>query len=264
MPEESRTPPDAAALAESFRTIGRSFDVAASPEAALAEVAAQTVRMVPGSAWVSVTVGGPEGPRTAAATARAAAQLDREQYATAEGPCLTALRDARPCRSDDLVGDRRWPALGARISTLPVRSVLSVPVLDWARPDAAYCSINVYGATLRAFGETELQVTTLLAGHVTAVAGLAAAVGRARAEAHHLNLALDARDVIGQAKGILMAREGLTAAQAFELLRSASQRTNRKLRDIADELTFTGRLGADAEPLQADRGCEGSSGNPSS
>jgi hypothetical protein len=159
----------------------------------------------------------------------------------------------RTCRSDDLVGDPRWPALGARISTLPVRSVLSVPVVDWARPDAAYCSINVYGATLRAFGEADVHVATLLAGHVSAVAGLAAAAGRARAEAHHLNLALEARDVIGQAKGILMAREGLTAAQAFEVLRSASQRTNRKLRDIADELTFTGRLGADAAPQEADR-----------
>jgi AmiR/NasT family two-component response regulator len=45
--------------------------------------------------------------------------------------------------------------------------------------------------------------------------------------------ALQSRDLIGQAKGILMAREGITADQAFDMLRRASQRLNVKLRDVA-------------------------------
>ena len=52
----------------------------------------------------------------------------------------------------------------------------------------------------------------------------------------HLQDALESRDVIGQAKGILMAREGLDADEAFDVLRRASQRTNRKLRDVASDL----------------------------
>ncbi len=55
-----------------------------------------------------------------------------------------------------------------------------------------------------------------------------------------LEEALLSRDVIGQAKGILMERLHMTAEQAFEELRTASQRQNRKVRDIAAELAETG------------------------
>jgi AmiR/NasT family two-component response regulator len=55
-----------------------------------------------------------------------------------------------------------------------------------------------------------------------------------------LEEALLSRDVIGQAKGILMERLHLTSDQAFEELRSSSQKHNRKVRDIAAELAATG------------------------
>lgn len=48
-----------------------------------------------------------------------------------------------------------------------------------------------------------------------------------------LQTALASRDVIGQAKGILMARERLSGLQAFQLLLRTSQHTNIKLVDIA-------------------------------
>ena len=55
-----------------------------------------------------------------------------------------------------------------------------------------------------------------------------------------LEEALLSRDVIGQAKGILMERLHLTSEQAFEQLREASQTHNRKVRDLAAELAETG------------------------
>lgn len=55
-------------------------------------------------------------------------------------------------------------------------------------------------------------------------------------EVEHLKLAIEHRDVIGQAKGILMAREHCNADAAFSILRMASQRENRKLYEIALEL----------------------------
>ena len=61
-------------------------------------------------------------------------------------------------------------------------------------------------------------------------------------EEEHLRRAIDQRDLIGQAKGILMERHRLTAAQAFQVLVRASSHTNRKLFDIAEELTSTGSL----------------------
>lgn len=48
--------------------------------------------------------------------------------------------------------------------------------------------------------------------------------------------ALDSRDTIGMAKGILMARQNCTPEGAFEMLKKASQRSNRKVADIAAEI----------------------------
>lgn len=55
-------------------------------------------------------------------------------------------------------------------------------------------------------------------------------------EIAHLEKALETRDIIGQAKGIQMARQRIDADAAFDVLRRASQRTNSKLRDVATEL----------------------------
>ena len=60
----------------------------------------------------------------------------------------------------------------------------------------------------------------------------------------HLREALESRDVIGQAKGILMARRGCTPDAAFEALRKVSQHRNIKLRDIAEQVVYLGDLEA--------------------
>jgi AmiR/NasT family two-component response regulator len=72
-----------------------------------------------------------------------------------------------------------------------------------------------------------------------------AAVAMAEArQLEHLTRAMATRDVIGQAKGILMERHKLTADQAFGVLTKASQQTNVKLIDVALALTDTGLLRA--------------------
>jgi len=60
---------------------------------------------------------------------------------------------------------------------------------------------------------------------------------------------LSTRDVIGQAKGILMERQRLSAGDAFDLLRRASQRLNRKLADIAEHLARRYDVGVTEMPL---------------
>jgi hypothetical protein len=58
----------------------------------------------------------------------------------------------------------------------------------------------------------------------------------------HLETALATNRRIGMAIGIVMARDGLTDEQAFELLRTQSQLRNRKLRDLAEDVIYTGTL----------------------
>ena len=96
-------------------------------------------------------------------------------------------------------------------------------------------AMNLYSRTPHAFdGESE-EIGQLLAGH--------AAIALAGAEhENNLRAGIANRDLIGQAKGILMERYRLTADQAFTALARVSQDLNRKLVDIARELVETGAL----------------------
>jgi len=96
-------------------------------------------------------------------------------------------------------------------------------------------ALNLVSTEAEAFGEESERIALLFAAHA------AVAMAGARKE-EDLTAAVSTRDLIGQAKGILMERHRLTADQAFALLVRASQRTNTKLTDIARNLADTGSL----------------------
>jgi ANTAR domain-containing protein len=106
-------------------------------------------------------------------------------------------------------------------------------------------ALNLYSREPAAFDDESEHVGLLFASHATV-----AMAGAQRNE--QLNRALGTRDLIGQAKGILMERHKLTAEQAFMLLVRASQASHMKLRDIAEQLTTMGELPIpeDAPPTQ--------------
>ena len=61
-------------------------------------------------------------------------------------------------------------------------------------------------------------------------------LGALHFENAQLRRALETRDLIGQAKGVLMVTMSCTADQAFAMLVHKSQQTNRKLAEIASEI----------------------------
>ena len=99
-------------------------------------------------------------------------------------------------------------------------------------------ALNIYAEAVDAFTEDSVRTGVLLATQA------ALAVAATLTEGN-LRVALANRDVIGQAKGILMERYKITAEQAFDLLVAGSQRTHRKLHAVAEELATTGVLTID-------------------
>ena len=69
-------------------------------------------------------------------------------------------------------------------------------------------------------------------------------------EVDDLKAALESRPAIDQAKGILVARHGCTPDEAFEMLAAASQRDNRKVRDLAADIVSSEQVGS-AQPPRA-------------
>lgn len=158
--------------------------------------------------------------------------VDALQNRLQEGPCLDAVWENRVVRVDDLATETRWPRFAREATELGVGSMLCCQLfVDGDNLGA----LNLYGREAGAFDDESQDVGLMFAGH--------AAVALAGAEhEEHLRGGMAHRDLIGQAKGILMERHKVTADQAFGVLVHTSSLTNRKLRDIADELTTTGQL----------------------
>jgi GAF domain-containing protein len=162
-----------------------------------------------------------------------ARDVDQSQYDTGEGPCLQAIRTGRVMRIDSVADSSLWPEFSSRATDQGVASILSLPLP--VRNDVIG-ALNLYSTKAEGFDEVSEETATVFARQAAAVLANAVAVQRAEQLARHLTVALEHRDVIGQAKGILMATEGIGPDQAFDLLRRASQRSNRKLYDLALEM----------------------------
>ena len=199
--------------------------------AVLTEITAIAARGVPGADAVSITLIKDDRGWTAAYSADLALAADELQYAEDSGPCLEAGRAGVVLRIDDVRTEQRWPRYTARVQGTEARSSLSVPLPYQGDSIGA---LNCYSCTPAAFASEE----SLEAGRQVAEA-IAVAVVNAEAHAQladharNMQLAMESRAVIEQAKGVLMAQRGVDADAAFDMLREASQRSNRKLREVA-------------------------------
>ena len=175
------------------------------------------------------------------------AEVDAAQHRCGEGPCLDAIGQGGSFYADELADDARWPSFGPEASAIGIRSALAVNL----HTTELLGSLNMYGRTAGAFGVVDRANALLLASF----AGLALASAEAHAadarRFDNLEVALVSREIIGQAQGILMERERITADEAFNILRRASQYLNRKLNEVAQDLVDTGerpRTGTELPP----------------
>ncbi|MCF6734648.1 GAF and ANTAR domain-containing protein [Blastococcus sp. KM273129] len=219
-------------LARRLADAARDLQERSGPQEVMDEIVALAVRMVPGAEESSISMTRKAHVYSAAATGDLPRSFDRLQGETGQGPCVDALLRERTVRVDDLAGDARWPYLAARATDLGVRSLLCFQLFVHGDNLGA---LNLMSGRGAAFGDESEHVGLLLASHA------AVAVADAQ-ELEHVSAALVHRDVIGQAKGILMERFKITADQAFGLLAKVSQDSNRKLHAVAEELTRTGTL----------------------
>ncbi|WP_370617882.1 GAF and ANTAR domain-containing protein [Mumia qirimensis] len=171
------------------------------------------------------------GIETVAATGDVAFRADELQEELGEGPCCDGAWD-QTLRSGELSEETRWPRWTDALADLGVASLLAVSLAHGGRRIGV---VSLYSKEARYFDEDDAALAHLFARHA------AIAIARSEQEAN-LNLALDARKLIGQAQGILMERFGLDESRAFEVLRRYSQHHNLKLRTVAEQLVATRRL----------------------
>jgi GAF domain-containing protein len=195
--------------------------------------------MIKGVHHVGLTLLDGDRPSTAAATDSETLALDEAQYRAGDGPCLTAHRRRQPVEIVSMAEDSRWPEFTEVAVAHGVQSSLSMPL---AVDGASIGALNMYATSLGPFDEADRRNAKSFADQATIALANALSFVKVADLAEQLREALMTRDVIGQAKGILMARHKITADEAFERLRIASQRQNRKVRDLAEDVARMGEL----------------------
>jgi len=204
-------------------------------DATLQSITTAAVDTVAGAEFASVSLVRGRRVESRGATSERAREIDQLQTDVDEGPCLDSLRNEETVHVTDFATERRWPRFAAAAAERGARSLLSFQLFTEGDNLGA---LNLYAGQPDSFDADDETVGALFAAHA------AVALSAAQQE-QNLRQAIDNRDLIGQAKGILMERYWLTASQAFELLVRASSHTNRKLFDVAEELTSTGSMPED-------------------
>jgi GAF domain-containing protein len=172
-------------------------------------------------------------PSTGVFTDPEAPEIDEAQYSSGDGPCLDAFRHQRVNRIDSTVDDQRWPEFAKMALAHGILATLSVPVT--ARGESLG-ALNLYSHTAAAFDEHSIDRVETFARQAAIVLANAQVYWDARQLNENLQQAMATRATIDYAIGIVMAGGGRNPDEAFQVLVRASQRENRKLRTIAEEI----------------------------
>lgn len=205
-----------------------------SPDPAVRQILQNAVRVVPGADHAGITLCHDGAILTWGPSRPGVEELDLVQDERGEGPCVAALRARRTTTVlvDDVEDEAaRWPSYAAAAARLGIRSVLAFVM---APPGAAPGAVTLYAGRPSAFTRLSQTIASAFAIQTGVALFGCAQIGR-------LIEALETREVVGQATGILMERFGLDDRQAFAMLSSSAQDTEQPLRDIATWLTTQGK-----------------------
>jgi hypothetical protein len=227
--------------AAALREITESLRPEEPRDALLVRMAEKVVGLLPGADAVTVTLYVDEEPSTVAATDESLLPLDKAQYTADDGPCRQAVRTETIVRTRLETATQRWPGFAATALELGVKTLLSCPLFVPAEGHAPRRreteplggTLNVWSYSEQAFDPVESALVAMFTSAMSAIILTASRWAAAEKQAETLVAALETRDTIATAKGIVMARLDLNAEDAFRWLTEASQHTNRKIRDIA-------------------------------
>src|SRR5690349_10477717 len=200
----------------------------ADSDTVIAELAEHAAVEIPGALYAGVTVTrNGKHIDTPAATHKWPLLLDKIQERHREGPCLTAAWEEKTVHVANLETDKRFPRYRKdALAETPIRSIMAFQLFIAGETMGA---LNVYSESANAFDNESKTIGLIFAAHSSV------AWNSARRD-EQFKSALASRDVIGQAKGMIMERYGVDAVQAFELLRKLSQDSNVALVQVAADL----------------------------
>jgi GAF domain-containing protein len=194
----------------------------------------EATRTVVGVDGSGLTLAHEDGrPRWVAVSDAAMELLEQVQHDFGEGPCLLAYAEDRVVAVEDLRSELVWDRIAAVVAQLRVCGVLSVPVRLARQPVG---TLNVYATQPRAWSPEEVEAVGAFAVVTAELVRAGVELAVREAEVAQLRRALTSRVWIEQAKGVLVATQGVTPDEAFQQLRTRARSSRRRVADLAQEV----------------------------
>lgn len=194
-------------------------------------------------AAASVTVRRARDFYTAASSHAIAEVADERQYADGVGPCMDCLRQGTEVSATDMRAETRWDGYPRRAVDLGLLSSHSLPLQHGGEVLGA---LNLYLDRPGGLDAESVAAARRVVAHTAVLLAAALRLTEQGELVAQLQQAMESREDIARAIGVVMAREGVTAEQAMGLLRSASQHSNVPVRELAHQLL--GRWGGASLP----------------
>ena len=232
-PMETRIPHEAT---EAFAALAELVYAGSGSDEILTAICQTAVDVIPGADHACIsTLDANEQLRTRAASDDVARQMDRLESEAHEGPCVDAIVEDSVQHDSDISSGSKWPRLAElTLARTPVRGMIGYQLMDGLGSRAAF---NVFSDTAGALTKESVDVGAVLA----AFTSVSLAASERQTTAENLRKGLESNREIGKAIGLLMAAHQVSDTEAFEILRSASSRTNTKLAALAEKINESHR-----------------------
>jgi GAF domain-containing protein len=189
---------------------------------------------VPGTLGAGVSILDSQARRTSTGfTDSIVEQADFLQYELGQGPCLTAWASEESVLIEDLSTDPRWPQWRAAVSSLPIRSVVSAPLIANGRSIGA---IKIYAPEPSVFDAGTAALMELFASPAATLLSHIQSSETPKRISEGLQAALHSRDLVNRACGILMERHKITHERALQQLIANARDQSRTLQEVGAEL----------------------------
>jgi len=181
---------------------------------------------------------------TVAATDQTIMAMDADQYSTGQGPCVDASIKGHWFHAESLDTETRWPSFTPQARGLGIKAILSSPLRACEKPVGA---LNIYSRTAQSFEIRDQETASAFAQQASVILSDARADVSDTEIAVRFQKALESREVISLAQGIIMERERVNKERAFNALLRASHSQGLSLRVQAEEMVLSVTRSAHAE-----------------
>ena len=216
-------------LAQTFGEIARILISEDNVQATLQRIVSLAVQTIDSCEHAGISEVDGKKVTSPASSDEVPAIVDKIQSETGEGPCVDAIREHEVFQTGRLSEEHRWPKFTPRaVAESGIESILSLRLFV----DKTMGALNLYSTQPDAFDDHDVAVGTVFAAH-------AAVAWSTSQKIANLEAGMISRQVIGQATGLLMARQSMSESEALSALKRASQRLNIRLREVAERIVHS-------------------------